>query len=183
MDANIKLTERYKGVKLIFQIPVDREDPEEFMGLFNLKILKGKKDDNSYILGLQTSNPEFMPNYIVNIHTFFSRLTHQTEDNPIIGFYQLVPATNLKVGDFINLSFNDSYRFEEAPFQIIEKNDENVILKSLLDRTEYEEVTMSLEDFNNLQNSDDYFKYEKLEEDWFDNELEIWIDELKNKSN
>lgn len=178
MDKSIKLLDRYKNIKLLFEIQRSKNNPEYYRGLFNLKLIKEKNDINSFTLWLQTSNPDFMPNYMVNIPTFFSKLTHQSEDNPIIGFYKLIPAKDLKVGDFLHISLEDERRYEEAPFQIL-SIDESVKMSSLVEKSIYKEIEMSLEDFNKIQDSDEYYKYEKLPEDWFDDELEVWIEEMK----
>lgn len=181
MDKHIKLISKYQNVKLLFEIPTRKDSDDLFMGLFNLKIIKEKKDSNSHILGFQTSNPDFMPNYMININTFFSRLTHQSEDNPIIGFYQLVESSDLNVGDFIHISLNDQRRFDEAPFQIISINDDEVVCSPIIDKYVYKEIKIDRTQFEKLKKESFFYKYEKLEEDWFDIELESWLKELKNK--
>lgn len=181
MDKNIKLIERYKDIKLLYQIELDKESHEFFTGLFNLKILKKKNNGNTFVLGLQTSTPDYMPNYLINAHTFMSTLYNQMEDTPIIGFYQLVTATEMFIGDFLHVSLDDEKRFEEAPFQIYEMSDEIVRLKTLLDRTDYREISFEREDFDRMLKSKQYMKYDKMPDGWFRDVLEDWIDEFSLK--
>lgn len=181
MDKNIKLTERYKDIKLLYQIELEKESNKFFTGLFNLKILKKKNNGNTFVLGLQTSTPDYMPNYLINAHTFMSTLYNQMEDTPIIGFYQLVTATEMFIGDFLHVSFDDDKRFEEAPFQIYEMNDEVVKLRTLLDKTDYYEITFEKEVFNRMLKSRQYMKYDRVPDHWFKDVLEDWIDEFNMK--
>lgn len=174
MDKNLKLIEDYKDIKLIYEVKL--RDETNKIGLFNLKTLKCKLENKNKILVLQTSNPDYnMPNYNISVQVFSSRLIRQKAKNSNIGFYKLVPENRFEIEDIVNISFKDNTRFDEAPFLIEEIGEDEVSLKCLINCVPYDKIVISKRDFDFFTKNNKILKYEPLDEDWFEEELDDWM--------
>lgn len=174
MDKNLKLIEDYKDIRLIYEVKL--KDETSKIGLFNLKTLKYKLENKTKILVLQTSNPDYnMPNYNITVQVFSSRLIRQKAKNENIGFYKLVEENYLDMDDIINISFKDNTRFDEAPFIIETINEKAVELKCLINCVPYDRISFERKDFDFMKENGFVLKYEPLDEDWFEEELDDWM--------
>ena len=174
MDKNLKLIEDYKDIRLIYEVKL--RDETNKIGLFNLKTLKYKLENKSKILVLQTSNPDYnMPNYNITVQVFSSRLIRQKSKNENIGFYKLIEENHLDIDDIINISFKDNTRFDEAPFIIEEFNENQVELKCLINCVPYDRISLARRDFDFMKENGFILKYDPLDEDWFEEELDDWM--------
>ena len=174
MDKNLKLIEDYKDIKLIYEVKL--KDDVSKTGLFNLKTLKCKSDNKNKVLILQTSNPDYgMPNYNISVQVFSSRLIRQKSNNEYIGFYHLIKDDRIDIDDIVNISFKDDKRFDEAPFIVEEIDDNEVSLKCLINCVPYDKIVISKNDFDFMIKERKILKYDPLDEDWFEDELDEWM--------
>lgn len=177
MDSNIKLIERYKNIRLIYEIKL--RDGEQKIGLFNLKTLKLKSENTVKVLVLQSSIPEHIPNYNLSIQMFNSTITKQKIKNKYIGFYNLIVAKEINAGDILHISLNNNTRYEEIPFRVSNTDDEEIRLYSVTNCTDYDEIAINKKDFDFMLKKGEFLKYEFLPDDWFDENLEEWLEEIE----